>query len=406
MGRTFRSGVVAAFVAIAICAISIYSPGFVGVRLLANTVIAMGGASNPAGLNMERELNGYASGAAGTPYAGYEFRTVPWSASFLSLGFGGLAYDLSQAEGLRALDTAIAGLEIGSKAVVMGYSASADVVAKELRALQGRRDQGLSAPSSSDLSFVTIGNPTRPNGGIMSRVQGAFIPLPFGATFGGSMPETDYHVLDVSWEYDPVSDFPAHPFNILADLNAAVAFLTRHSFYFDADPTDLNAVIADFTVGNTRYLTLKREHLPLLEPLYELKVLDSILDLVEPALRYVVDLAYDRTTNPGVPTPMQWAPIKRDPGKVLEGFVKALGGQDSPVPPPLAATTPAATTPDVLAFRNRAVLSAPDDKPAAAPLETGAKAAKTEQAGRSIGRVGGKPNRLTHESAHAAPEAA
>jgi hypothetical protein len=305
------------------------------VRLLADTVLAMGGALNSYGLLMDLELHGYVSGAPGTYYEGYEFRTVPWAAGVFSF-LGSKTWDESQIDGVQALDTVINQSDPGSKLVAFGHSASAAVLTKELRALQARRDEGLPTPSPDDLSFVVIGSTNRPNGGLMSRLAGLSLPLPFGWTFDGPATETDYHVLDISWEYDPMSDLPTHPFNLLADLNALVAMLTRHSFYYDADPTDPTQVLSDVTSGNTRYLTLKREHLPILEPFYLLGVLNPLLDAVEPALRYVIDLAYDRTVSPAVAKPFQWSPINRDPKAVAAGFAAAVAGGDVSVPDPIS----------------------------------------------------------------------
>jgi hypothetical protein len=310
-----------------------------GVRLLADTVLAMGGANNSYGLLMDLELRGYVSGKPGTHYDGYEFRTVPWAAGVASF-LGSKTWDESQIDGVQALDNAINQADPGSKLVAFGHSASAAVLTKELRALQARRDQGLPTPSPDDLSFIVIGNTNRPNGGLMSRLEGISLPFPFDWTFDGAAPETDYHVLDISWEYDPMSDLPTHPFNLLADLNAMVAMLTRHSFYYDADPTDPTQVLSDTTSGNTRYLTLKREHLPILEPFYLLGVFNPLLDAIEPALRYVIDLAYDRTVSPAVATPFQRSPIKRDQAAVMAGFASAVAGADVQVPDP----TPAASS--------------------------------------------------------------
>jgi hypothetical protein len=308
-------------------------------RLLADAVLSMGGANNSRGLLMDFELHGFVSGAPGTQYQGYEFQTVPWSAGVVSL-LGGKTWDESQVDGVQALDDAINSADAGTKLVAFGHSASAAVLTKELRALQARRDQGLPAPSPDDLSFIVIGSTNRPNGGLMSRLAGVSLPAPFGWTFDGAAPETDYHVLDISWEYDPMSDLPSHPFNLLADLNAMVAMLTRHSFYYDADPTDPTQVLTDVTSGNTRYLTLKREHLPILEPFYLLGVFNPLLDAVEPALRYVIDLAYDRTVSPAVATPFQWTPINRDPKAVAAGFAAAVVGANVSVPEPIRVVPP------------------------------------------------------------------
>jgi hypothetical protein len=331
-----RPRLVAVAVAAIYWAVCLVSPSGIGVHLLTNTVFAMGGTGNPAGVGMDKELDGYVSGAAGTPFAGYRFQALQWSATIAYYGIGGLPYDISQAEGVSILDSAIKSVEAGSKVVAVGYSSSAGVITKELRTLQARRAQGLSAPSPTDLSFVVMGNPNRPNGGMLTRVPGLYVPFPIGATFDGPTPVTDYQLLDVSWEYDPISDLPAHPFNLLADLNAVVAYFTRHSYYYDADLLDPAVILSDVTAGGTRYLTLTRTYLPILEPLAGIGVLKPLMDAVQPVLRYVIDLAYDRTVSPGAFTPLRLTPVPRDPVQVIEGFFEALGGADVAVPTPLA----------------------------------------------------------------------
>lgn len=338
------TAVIAVFVVGSLCSLQ---SGPSGIRLMSGTVLAMGGAGNPHGLQMVQELDGYISGSPGTHYAGYDFQTVEWSADVVAYGFGSLVYDRSQAEGLAAIDAAIhSAIEAGdshSPAVAVGYSASAGVISKELRLLESRRAAGLATPDTDDLSFIVFGNPNRPNGGILNRLPGLYLPPPLGVTFDGPTPVTDYQTLDISWEYEPVSDFPNQPFNILADLNTLVAFVTRHSFYYDVDLSDTSSYVADVTVGNTRYVTLRREHLPLLEPLYKwLPAIAPVLDAVEPALRYMVDLAYDRTVSPGVSTPLAWGPPRRDPAAVIDGFVASLHGTQTSVPDPIADASPAA----------------------------------------------------------------
>lgn len=355
--RGFLRSMVTAVIAVVIVgSLSLLQSVSSGVRLMSGTVLAMGGASNPHGRDMDRELDGYFSGSPDTPYAGYDFQAVEWSAQVVSFGFGTLFYDQSQAEGLAAINAAIDAADSGSPIVVVGYSASAGVITKKLRALELERDAGLSVPDPADLSFILFGNPNRPNGGILSRLPGLYIPPPLGVTFDGPTPVTGYQTLDVSWEYDPVSDFPNQPFSVLADLNALVAFATRHSFYYDVDLTDAGSYVSDVTIGNTRYVTLRREHLPLLEPLYKwLPVLAPVLDAVEPALRYMVDLAYDRTVSPAVSTPLELRPLRRDPAEVVDGFVASLQGSQTSVPLPIDDETPAAlprtqrgTTPSVM----------------------------------------------------------
>ena len=146
-------------------------------------------------------------------------------------------------------------------------------------------------------------------------------------------------------KHPAVPFFPTPPFRLRPFLNALVAFATRHSFYYDVDLTDTSSYASDVTIGDTRYVTLRREHLPLLEPLYKwLPILTPALDAVEPALRYMVDLAYDRTVGPAVSTPLEWRPLRRDLAEVVDGLVSALHGSQTAVPPRIDGEAAAALT--------------------------------------------------------------
>ena len=269
----------------------------------------MGGGGNPNGLQMEKELDGYYSAAPGTVYAGYEYQAVPWSAQVVAYGFGTLYYDQSQAEGVTTIDAAIASVFAadhrfaGRRGGILRRAPGRSPRRYEhwrlvTTTVYRHRTRPISASSSSEIR-------TGPTGGFSIGCPDSTFLRRSGLTFDGPTPVTEYQTLDVSWEYDPISDFPTQPFNILADLNALAAFLTRHSFYYDADLTDTSSYVADVTVGSTRYLTLRRDHLPLLEPVYKwVGILAPVLDAIEPALRSVIDRAYDRTVSPAVSTPL------------------------------------------------------------------------------------------------------
>src|SRR5262249_49500252 len=104
--------------------------------------------------------------------------------------------------------------------------------------------------------------------------------------------------------YDMIADFPKYPLNLLADLNALAGYIYLHPNYGSSvinldDPTTYQS----YTSGNTTYYLVHTEHLPLLEPLRGIGILKPVLDLAEPTLRVLIDLAYDRTpANMGVPT--------------------------------------------------------------------------------------------------------
>ncbi|MGJ0118263.1 PE-PPE domain-containing protein [Williamsia sp. MIQD14] len=264
----------------------------------ANTLLIMGGNDNGSGANMEKELSGYFSGAEGTPYAGYTLTKVPWTATSggVSLLFGGKTYDDSQADGVEKISAAIAStLEADPEGqiVVVGYSSSANVVTKLVRKLQAERGEP-GTPSPENVSFLVFGNPNRPNGGLLGRFAGTQIPFPFGITFDGESAPSNYKVTDIAWQYDGYADFPKDTRNLLAVANALIGIVTLHGFYYDADPSNPENIVSDYTDGNTRYVTLKSS-LPLLAGLYGLGIPPQLLTGLDSFLRSEIEKAYDRS---------------------------------------------------------------------------------------------------------------
>lgn len=216
-------------------------------------------------------------------------------------GLTDVSFDTSVARGVLSLDNAIRSTP-GDK-VVVGYSQSANIATREKRNLAELRAQGATVPSAAELSFVFVANPNRPNGGILVRFEGLYIPI-LGVSFDGVAPEDDYPTIDVAREYDLIADFPKYPLNVLADLNALLGYVYLHPNYGAAvvdlsDPTTYQS----HTSGQTTYYLVHTEHLPLLQPLRDMGIPAPVLDLVEPTLRVLIDLAYDRTPEHiGVPT--------------------------------------------------------------------------------------------------------
>ncbi|MDZ4268874.1 MAG: PE-PPE domain-containing protein [Mycobacterium sp.] len=177
--------------------------------------------------------------------------------------------------GVIALDTAID--TTSGQIIVLGYSQGAIVAGHWLQEHAADPD----APSTDELSFVLIGNPTRAFGG-------AYVPL------GDVTPQTQYRVTDFAREYDFFADFPNKPtslFYLLAIANAIVGIPSVHLNYTDVDPADpANAV---WTVDNTTYILVPTDNLPLLQPLRMIG-LGWVADLLDAPLRSLVDRAYTR----------------------------------------------------------------------------------------------------------------
>lgn len=297
-----------------------------GIALVTSTLLVMGGNGNPAALTpvMQQELGGdpwypgpnpqlrpvgtFGEGYidsqnnTGSPYYGWDFTRVEWPAQIGLPMLGQWAYEPAQQQGVHNIDTAIAqtlaGLQPGETAVALGYSSSANVIVRELRQLQ---NQPGGAPATDRLEFIVVGNPNRPNGGIMQRLPGLYIPFVDIRLDGSTPTDTPYATTDISWEYDPASDLPTYPLNLLAVLNSLLASRTLHGNYFLADLNGPRA-FPDTTVGNITYITLEPPHLPLLLGLYYIGVATPLLDLIEPALTVMVDWGYDRSISPGTPT--------------------------------------------------------------------------------------------------------
>ena len=188
----------------------------------------------------------------------------------------------------------------------------------------------------SNISFVLIGNPERPNGGVFERLAAlGTVPI-LDATFGiptptDTAPAGQTNTTDIAFQYDGVADFPQYPINVLGDLNAIAGFAYVHGDYLLPDgaaptgtlpygytPATLQAAIdnpANQPVyGDTRYVTIPATSLPLLYPLEDLAaatgtslLVTPFIDLTQPALQVLIETGYNRT-NYGQPTPFGLIP--------------------------------------------------------------------------------------------------
>lgn len=385
-----------------------------GIHLLTSTLLVMGGNDNPAGLTpkMQQQLGGnpyypdpspsvfkpvgtFGDGYidtvnnAASPFFGWDFNLVEWPAQIKVPIHGQWAYEPAQQQGVHNIDGAIQStlptLAPGDQLVAFGYSSSANVMVREMRQLINQPG----GPSATDtLSFFLMGNPNRPNGGIMQRFPGLYIPL-LDIRLDGSTPvDTPYQVTDISWEYDTASDFPNYPINLLADLNTLIAGPLLHGNYYPADFNGPRA-FPDTTIGNITYITLKPPHLPLLMPLYLIGFPKALLDLVEPTLTVLVDWGYNRNIGPGTPRTAQLIPRINPCTAVVDLAQSVVQGVQNFIDD-LKTThtaTPAATPPSAAA-------SAPAPTQAAAPTRKTLKLAPPAAAAqRAPGSAKGGPAR-------------
>ena len=163
----------------------------------------------------------------------------------------------------------------------------------------------IAQPPTGTVSFVFDSNPNRPNGGILERFVGVHIPV-LGVTFNGatvtnSPQPTPLTTVDFVHQYDPVADFPTNPLNLLAVVNVLFGFAYEHPEGEHGDP-QLQGQYQDST-----YYLFPADTLPLLRPLTVIPALGPLLATVlDPPLRVLVETGYDRTINPGAPTPAKY----------------------------------------------------------------------------------------------------
>lgn len=214
-----------------------------------------------------------------------------------SLGFVGMPMGESVDLGMVALLAAIQAT-VGNKIIVCESQGCLSVT----KLLQQFALDPDSAPAAGDLILVMVGNPGTAGGGASAQGAGQFEPF-FRITFPGQTPDSPYQTVNVTREYDFFADRPTDITNALAVLNNLAAFLRVHPFYGDVDmnaPENLIKVI-----GNTRYVLIPTERLPMLESWYDVAetwatltgesaLLDEVKAL-DARLREIIDADYDRS---------------------------------------------------------------------------------------------------------------
>ena len=294
---------------------------------LTATALYMGGTEHP--LSIPGDSTAYIGGYVGWAYDGFVGPSglctggdpgcaqvaVQTPAQFWpTTGLDTMRYDPSVAIGLDNLDDCLRGVACtvtdapftttesrqltDTSYTVFSYSQSgaiASIMKSDL----------IAHPPSGTVNFVFEANPNRPNGGVLERFVGVYIPI-LGVTFNGatvtnSPQPTPLTTVDLVHQYDPVGDFPTNPLNALALVNALLGFAYEHPEGGSGTP-ELQGQYQDST-----YYLIPTETLPLIRPLTILPYLGPLLATVlDPPLRVLVESGYDRTINPGAPTPAKY----------------------------------------------------------------------------------------------------
>ncbi|WP_187290997.1 PE-PPE domain-containing protein [Tsukamurella paurometabola] len=318
----------------------------VGAAVWATTVLVVPGTGtkNPAVVpGYQENAVGYYVAPTGACADGCTAAPVPYIAEFWPIplkGWGGLEgakWDDSVASGVTSLNTVYAATDKTEPIVIFGYSQGGTVVSDVKR-------QFAAQPGGvpENVSFVLIGNASRPNGGLFSRP--AFlghIPI-LDVTFKPGTPtdtSTQVNTTDVAFQYDGVTDFPRYPVNLLATANALAGFWLVHGKYLTPKgddpatatpigytPDEVRTAVARATEnctaanycqvsGDTRYVTLPAKILPIMLPLLDLgaatgttAVVRPLVDLISPVTRVLIETGYTRDDY-GRQTPFGVVPL-------------------------------------------------------------------------------------------------
>ncbi len=238
--------------------------------------------------------------------------------------------------------------------VVFGYSQSAVIATQLKRRLSEAVARGDTPPP---VTFVVIGNLARPNGGIYARFAGQQLP---GWTMSGATPtDTAFRTIDVARQYDFFADFPQDGSNLLAVANAAMGAVYAHGYMsVTLNPEDprYNPGTVVQTYGDTTYYFIPAEHLPLLQPLWDLGVSPDELAAIEPELRALIEQGYDRSIPFGQPTEAE-TDAQLDPVDIRAalGAAAAVGrAAKSPPPAPAASSSRSRTKAPLVDRRSQA----------------------------------------------------
>ena len=264
----------------------------------------------------------YLAQASGVNAADLNKVAVYTPEEFAPFTAGDLSFDRSVALGVVNLSACISGANAcprnlsfgtpaaGDQLVVFGYSQSTRIAAITKRSLIDYYSS-VGWASAPDVSFVLAADVNRPNGGILARFAGLSIPL-LGISMDGAAPTSScvdeqchFRTTDISFQYDGFSDFPSHPLNVIADLNAVLGIAYQHGLYPFESPLSAPGTVDQGEYGDTHYYMIPAEVLPILVPLVGVLPATWITALDMP-LRTIVEMGYSRDISPGEPLAAQW----------------------------------------------------------------------------------------------------
>ena len=207
--------------------------------------------------------------------------------------------------------------------MIYGYSQGAMIAIREKRKLAAQYPAEPRPSISTSCWAVT---PICPTAAWHARFPGLYFSI-LGLTFDGPEPtDTPFDTVVITRQYELIADIPLYPLNLVADLNAVLGFIYVHLYAFDVslapDPSTSPPIQSQH--GDTSYYFFETQDLPLFGPLRTLGVPESLIDVVEPFFRVIVELGYDHSIPPWEPTPARLIPTL-DPVTVATELVNAIG---------------------------------------------------------------------------------
>jgi len=261
-------------------------------------------------------------------------------------------WDVSVADGLNGFNSQLMNLlaTTDEEIVLFGYSQGGAIVSDQLRLLAD-----LDPQLRQRLSVVLIGNIDNPLGGPWTLLGFlGHIPILDVTTGMPTIVDTGIPTTSIHFEYDAVGDAPVYWGNLPAVLNGIAGFWYVHGQMLWPNGYNENGLPNGYTpqeladqmnpalhpenfaydsYGNP-FITVPTRTLPIMIPFIDFGkatglswLIEPLVDLISPALRVIIDTAYDRTADPGVPRYLSLLPFnpKLDLGVVAADFVAAIG---------------------------------------------------------------------------------
>ena len=376
------------------------------VQLLASTALIMSGTFTPTPPPWFVDMARYhfiVPTHPGVAFAAFVPVTTPEQAWPVT-GFHDLPFGESVAIGLSDLEQAMAEHD-NDNLVIFGHSQSSVIAYLEKRRLAEQFPVGTPAP---DIDFVTIGTLNLPNGGVMTRFWGLYLPF-VNFYFNGPAPtDTQFDTYIITQRWDGFADFPIYPIVLPAVLNAIAGFFYTHEDYeaVTLAPDPSQHFVGKF--GDTSYYFFETENLPLFGPLRGFGVPEALIDVVEPLTTFVVELGYRRDIPPWVPSPARLIPV-HDPAEVVADFVEAIDetvdntlallGQSPPSSPGMTSQVDTGSPVESAATQSAVSNPAIEDEPASVEELRAARSETDSDSGRPACRIRRRPSRR-NETTH------